>query len=259
MSAQVCFISSNYGGRESTCKRFKPQTIKTDFICFTDNPNQKSNGWIIDTTPYHLLNKSLLDNNTYINSIENNKHTFNVAKYYKQAFQNIPRLKNYDVVVWLDGTIEILNPNLSKWLLDNIFWSKIVGWEHDGAGRKGSGGFHTEMKRSVENKRYSSTGWMGQPQPFQDVGAQYRSYIQEGYNHRKIGKVWLTCFVAFWNQSTKVTEFLNEWYLQTLKYTTQDQIGFPYACYKCNLIPHTVGRNRSSSKNKWYKKHTHRR
>ena len=40
-----------------------------------------------------------------------------------------------------------------------------------------------------------------------------------------------------------VNIFLDLWYLQTLKYTTQDQIGFSYVCQKTNLIPLTLPNN----------------
>lgn len=104
--------------------KFVKQTIDTDFICFTDNNNIINNGWIIDTTPYHLINKSKIDNDTFTNSMCNNKHTFNIAKYYKQAFSNIPILQKYDVIVWLDGTIEIIYDKTSEYILNNIYTKK---------------------------------------------------------------------------------------------------------------------------------------
>ena len=55
--AKVCFITAIYGNYEATCKKYIAQAIVTDFICFTDNKNIESNGWIIDTTPYHLVNR----------------------------------------------------------------------------------------------------------------------------------------------------------------------------------------------------------
>ena len=119
--AKICFITAIFGSYEASCKKFKHQTIDTDFICFTDNKNIISNGWTINTTPYHLLNKSSLDNDTFVNSLCNNKHTFNVAKYYKQAFSNIPILKKYDIIVWLDGTIEITYDKTSEYILENIY------------------------------------------------------------------------------------------------------------------------------------------
>ena len=49
--------------------------------------------------------------------------------------------------------------------------------------------------------------------------------------------VWVTCFVAFLQKDKDVKNFLEMWYLQTLKHTTQDQVGFPYVCQKTNMIP----------------------
>jgi hypothetical protein len=128
---KVCFITAIYGNHKTSCKKFENQTVSSDFICFTDNKNMTSNDWIIDTTPYHTIYKSPLDNDQYVNSIKNNKHTFNITKYYKQAFQNIPRLKKYDVIIWIDGSIEIIYKNTSEYILENIYKNKIIAWNHE--------------------------------------------------------------------------------------------------------------------------------
>ena len=52
------------------------------------------------------------------------------------------------------------------------------------------------------------------------------------------------------------------WYLQTLKYTTQDQIGFSYVCQKTNMIPFTLPNNEiygkcPHSNTMFYLKHNH--
>jgi len=247
---KICFITSIYGNYEKTCKKFVKQTIDTDFICFTDNQNIVSNGWIIDTNPYHLLYKSEIDNDTYINSICNNKHTFNIAKYYKQSFSSIPLLQKYDVVVWLDGTIEIIYDKTSEYILKNIYKEKIIGWNHE----YDNGYLFNEVKGSELccDKRYISTFWNNQPQPYQDVVNQYKCYLEEGYKeeyfkniktHTPHMGVWITCFVAFLFKDNDVKRFLDLWYLQTLKYTTNDQIGFPYVCQKTNMIPFTLPNN----------------
>lgn len=268
MSAKICFITAIYGNYEASCKKFAKQTVDTDFICFTNNPNMISNGWLIDTTPYHLENKSQIDNDQFINSISNNKHTFNIAKYYKQAFQNIPILKKYDVVVWLDGTIEILHDKTSEYILNNIYEKKIIGWHHE----MRNGILSNEVKDS-NFFRYTSTFWYGQKQPYQDVNAQYIDYLKNGYtddffknmeSHTQHLGVWITCFVAFLKNDPDVKNFLDFWYLQTLKYTTQDQIGFSYVCQKTNLIPYTLPNNEvhgdfPHSKTMFYIKHNHGR
>lgn len=72
------------------------------------------------------------------------------------------------------------------------------------------------------------------------------SYLNQNYNdnyfkninhHSCYFGVCVTCFVAFLNKDEDVNNFLNLWYLQTLKYTTQDQIGFPYVCKTTEIIP----------------------
>ena len=229
---KVCYITAIYGNYEASCKPFTKQSVLSDFICFTDSKNIESNGWIIDNTPYHIINKSPLDNDNYTNSISKNKHTFNIAKYYKQQFQNIPILKKYDIIIWLDGTIEINNPNVSECIISKIEKYKIIGWMHEHRG----GSLKKEVDGSCYGDRYLSTFMNGQEQPYQDVNKQYETYVNDGYtdeffkdtpvsndkNKNNLG-VWITCFVAFLNNDENVTHFLNLWYLQTLEYTTQDQ------------------------------------
>lgn len=264
---KICFITAIFGNYETTCKKFVKQTVDTDFICFTDNENITCNGWKIDTTPYHVINKSDLDDDTFTNSLSNNKHSFNLAKYYKQSFINIPILDKYDVIVWIDGTIEIIYDKTSEYILNNIYNKKIITWSHECR----NGLLYDEMNHSKNFYRYSSTFWNNQSQPYQDVETQYNYYIQDGYydnyfktfypNNPNIG-VWLTCFVAFLQKHEDVKNFLNLWYLQTLKYTTQDQIGFPYVCKKTNIIPYTLPNNEISgdkphTNTLFYNKHEH--
>jgi len=246
--AKICFITAIYGNYETSCKKFAKQTIDTDFICFTDNNNIINNGWIIDATPYHLINKSNIDNNTFTNSLCNNNHTFNIAKYYKQAFSNIPILQKYDGIVWLDATIEIIYNKTSEYILNNIYKEKIIGWHHEYR----NGDLINEVNASCYGDKYCSTNFNNQTQPYQDIDNQYKCYLEDGYNdlffkninsHSKHMGVWITCFVAFLNNDNDVNNFLNMWYLQTLKYTTQDQIGFSYVCQKTNIIPFTLPNN----------------
>jgi hypothetical protein len=250
MTAKICFITAIYGNYEKSCKPFAEQTVPTDFICFTNNPNIINNNWIIDTTPYHLENKSPIDNDNYINSLINNKHTFNICKYYKQAFHNIPRLKDYDAIVWIDGTIEIIYDKTSEYILKNIYEKKIIGWHHEYR----NGKLLNEVVAS-NNNRYMSKRMNGQNQPLQDVNKQYEDYLKDGYDesffsninhHSPHFGVWITCFVAFLNTNIENKQFLDLWYLQTLKHTTQDQIGFSYVCQKTNIVPYTLPDNEIS-------------
>lgn len=242
---KVVFITAIYGDYESSCKPYAKQTIPTDFICFTNNNHIISNNWEVDTKPYHKINPSAFDDGSYLNSLKNNNHTFNLAKYYKQSFHNIPKLKEYDIVVWLDGTKEITNPKTSEWIANQIELNPIIAWEHKN--RKGS--LKAEVEASISLAKYSSKFWFNQPQPFQEIQAQYHAYIQDNYNEdlwttiapeRKNFGVWNTGFIAFNNKNDDVHKFLDLWYLQTLRYSTQDQVSFPYVVQKLHLYPYTL-------------------
>jgi len=242
---KIVFITAIYGNYEQTCKPFEKQSVPCDFICFTDNKNIKtSSNWIIDTTPYHLLNKSSIDDTSFINSLENNSHTFNIAKYYKQAFTNIPILKKYDCVVWIDGTININNSRTAEYIMNNIYTKKMIGWGHEWR----NGILKNEVDASL-NDRYTSTFWFGQKQPYQDILKQYNTYIKNGYSEdfwndmrreNPLIGVWCTCFIAFLQHDSSINHFLQHWYTQTLQFTTQDQIGFSYSLQMCKMIPLTL-------------------
>jgi len=248
-SLRVAIITAIYGNYERTCKRVTPQISQhiVDSICFSDNQDIASNGWTVDSTPYHKLYPNPMDTVEHKNSLQNNANTFNVAKYYKQSFHCIPRLKGYDVVIWVDGTIEITNPKAIETVLAylRIPEKNIVVFEHEHR----NGSLEAEMIAS-DFGRYTSTFWHNQSQPYQDVPAQYKAYIDDGYTesmwkeqgsrHSDNTGVWITCFVVFDMRHPRTVPFLDMWYLQTLKYTTQDQVGFPFALQKIGIVPYSL-------------------
>lgn len=248
---RIAFISAVYGNYESTAKPFARQTVGADFIMFADNPNIDSagHGWIVDTEPYHRTHPSPLHSEDQHNSFANNGHSFNVAKYYKQAFMNIPRLQRYDAVVWIDGTIQVTEPRAAEAVLARLDSGVgIVAWEHEWR----EGRLLSEVEASVESERYNSTYWNNQAQPVQDVRAQYVAYLEDGYDEglwkrvnpgRQNFGVWITCMVAFDVRQQRVRSFLDLWYLQTLKHTTQDQVSFPFVVQKLYLLPYTLPDN----------------
>lgn len=243
--AKICYITAIYGSYEATCKPFSVQTVESEFVCFTDNPDIQSNGWTIDCIPYHYMFKPEFERKSHNNSLYNNTHTFNIAKFYKQNFKAIPRLSKYDVIVWLDGTIQLTHSQISSYILSRIYTHKIIGWHHEYR----HGNLEKEVIGSFD-KRYSSTFWHNQVQPVQNVKLQYDTYIKDGYDETFFKKcpeknsdffgVWITCFVAFLNNDQHVEEFLKMWYLQTLHYTTQDQVGFSYTVQNTKLLPFTL-------------------
>jgi hypothetical protein len=176
-------------------------------------------------------------------------------------------MKDYDIVVWLDGTVEITNPKTAEWIVEKMKDHPIISWEHEYC----KGSLFDEVSTSSKCERYTSFYWFGQFQPFQDVLKQYKEYVKNGYDDKQYWRsmdrkrknfgVWVTCFVAFDNRSPEVVQFLNMWYKQTLQYTTQDQVGFPYVAQKLKMTPYTLPdqqiKGRGHTATDFYVKHNH--
>ena len=52
--------------------------------------------------------------------------------------------------------------------------------------------------------------------------------------------MFITCFVAYDQRNPNTARFLEEWRYQLQRWSTQDQISFPYVFYKLQLLPHAL-------------------
>jgi hypothetical protein len=268
---RVAYITAILGRYESQTKAHVAQTVPSDFICFTDSKHTANSGrWIIDRHMWQSdpISRSPLDTGQQYNSFSHNIHTFNQAKYFKCQFFRIPRLRNYDLVVWLDGTIEIRNPLLSEHLLEIA----RAGWpcatmNHD----LRNGSLAAEVQAS-DFHRYRGHYWHYQRQPPQKVAAQWSEYVRRGYNDTLYNQllpvyrslvidnpmgVWLTCLVSWNMHSPQTRMFLDRWYLEILNFTTQDQVSFAYLVQTLGLLPYTLPDNRFTNRDDYFFKHPH--
>jgi hypothetical protein len=255
---KVAFITSILGNYETTCKQAVEQTVDCDFICFTDNEYIEANGWDIDTHPYHDTHKSPVDKGFYLNSptkpkgilsILDNRHPFNLAKYYKTQWHLIPRLQEYETIIWCDGSIEILAPNAAEYISEICAKYGMSCWHHEMRG----GVLLSEAHASYLPK-YHDRHFNGFTQHYQDIIRQYLEYVADGYDEdffkqkydRVEGRgrgdhfgVWATGCLGFSNTSPEVKKFTDAWYLEILKHTTQDQVSFPKVVQDTKLVPYT--------------------
>ena len=242
-TSSVAVITAIFGGYETTCKPVVPQSIPCDFICFTDGNIVASNGWQVDKTTHHLLSPSPDDTGVEHNSLRRNKHPFNIAKYYKQAFWCIPRLSDYEFVIWMDGTLEVTHPEAVERLVSAAKRKNIVVWKHSRAN------LAEEIEDSKRLDKYTHTEFNGYPQPVQDLDAHYKAIVRRGYTdeHWKTvdpsviqPPVWVTCMVVFDMNAADTIPFLRASYRETLLYTTQDQVSFTAVLFDKRMTPHTL-------------------
>jgi len=219
MYALVAIITAIYDSSITECQPFVKQTIPTDFICFSNKPDIITNNWKIDITPYH---KDVSSDYRVIH------------KYYKMMTHDIIVLRKYATIIWIENNVEIINKNVSKYILKKLRNNPIISWHHPAH----YGNLHREVDISYSLLKYSY-----------DIKKQYQDYVNKGYNDiyfkglchpsQHFG-VWFTSFVAYNNKDCRIHNFLKSWFREILHYGTNDIISFSYVCYKNNILPYAL-------------------
>jgi hypothetical protein len=264
---KVAVISASYGDLEGSCMRYELQTVETDFICFTNSASigKVNPGWIIDTTPYHYTHRSSFDDGKYLNSVCRNFHPSSIVKYYKQNFHLIPRLKQYETIIWIDATVEITNPRATEVVHSLISrGNNFIIFEHE---RNGSIFKEVIAARTI---KYASNFWNNLTQQYQNADSQYVSYLNDGYNDHNYWSMvrpdrpqyglWITCFLGYDMRQPITRRFLDDWYNETLKYTTYDQISFSFVAQMLRVDPYSLpdtAISGSARHNSLYRKRPH--
>lgn len=218
MNALVCFITAIYDQKIKECTPFVQQTIASDFICFCQSKDINANNWQVDTYAYH-------------GNIQDHRV---ISKYYKMMFHDIPVLRKYAIIIWIDSNVQIINRRISEYVLKKMHKYKILTWHHSAY----FGCMHTEVIASRKLLKYNY-----------DIEKQYHDYIEDGYHDMHFKcichdsphfGVWYTAFMAFNNKDSKTKCFLKSWFNEILKYGTNDIISFSYICYKYGVFPYTL-------------------
>ena len=221
---KIAIITSIYGNYDN----LKIQNINdknmVDWYCFTDNNNLKSDLWNIILTPYHIQNNKK-DYSNFKNNYSNikDKKTYNMmcAKYYKAKTHEINILSDYDYYIWIDGSI-LLRPNFISNIIDIINTNsqpKLICFKHSVRDN-----IKDELEVSLKLEKYKN----------QDLKNQYNQYINNGYPD-SIGLFENTIMIK--KNDAKINKLFDEWWIQNLKYSYQDQISLPYVMWKLNIIP----------------------
>lgn len=181
--------------------------------------------------------------------------SFLQAKIFKTQMHRFVDIEQYDVVVWLDATVLLINPETAHYLVRLVDAGRnFITFEHFSS-RRGS------VAEEVASSRF--TRYLAPSEvygPAQDVDGQYAGYLAEGFtekwwlseydapmgikNRPEYG-MWVTCFVAYDARSRGTTSFLNAWWAQIVQGSTQDQVSFPYVAWKQKAYPFSLPTNSS--------------
>ena len=193
-------IYTAFTGDYDTLK--EPEVIdeNCDYICFTDNPDLKSDLWKIIP-----MEDSILDNNRK-------------AKQYKLLPHKY--LKDYKYSFWLDGTFKIKG-SIREYIYENIKASSemlvVVHTERDCV--------YDEFDASKIIPRY----------PRAVMEEQVNYYESQGFpSHYGLG-VMGALFRK--HNSPRVIKLMEDWWDENIKYTNQDQLSFAYVSWKNDFHP----------------------
>ncbi len=172
----------------------------TDYICFSDNPNLKSDFWQI-----RPMEESTLDNNRK-------------AKQYKV----LPHiyLPEYKYSFWLDGTFKIKG-SIREYIYKNIKKDSemltVVHTERDCV--------YEEYEASKIIPRY----------PRLVMEEQVKEYEEEGFP-KHYGLAVMGAIFRKHNDE-KIIKLMEDWWEEIIKFTNQDQLSFAYVAWKNDFHP----------------------
>jgi hypothetical protein len=184
-------------------KPIPQQTMPFDYYCITDNTELKIDGCttIVPQYPRKDLHPRLR------------------AKFFKLFPFELPELSDYDITIYIDGSINVHNSNFIQWCLNNLKGDMLL-FKHPQRNC-----IYDEFNASKELNKYKYE--------MQDI--QMTNYSQ--FYPRKGGLY--ACGVLIRRNTEILREVMVKWWFEIIKYSWQDQVSFPVVCKLSNFIPDT--------------------
>lgn len=168
-----------------------------DYICFTDNPNQKSNVWEIRPIPEELLSLSKVRQQRYIK--------INPHKY----------LSEYELSIWVDGKINVIG-DLNKL----VKYCKEPGCYIYAPLHPQRNCIYDELKACVNAKKDDPD----------IMRKQIKEYEEEGFP-RNFGLLQSNILIRHHNNE-KCISFMQQWWREVRMKSFRDQLSFNYVSWK---------------------------
>lgn len=219
-----------------------PQSIPCDFVIFTDQftpeilaAAHKMSAYVFDASVYHqgihygrdFLGEGLGDHPP-VNNFKNTSHPLVKYLFLKQNLHRLPELSAYEQVIWVEPTMHIT---------DELFAEQCLMLAEDGlvaaAMHPVYRTIHDQAQACISS-RFTDAEYMGVTQPVQDVERQYREY-----NLPPNTAVFQTAGAIVYPRFKEASALLDTWWEQTMKYTTNEELGFVYSItkHKTPIVP----------------------
>ena len=171
-----------------------------DYICFTDDPNLKSDFWDV----------RLIDNEE-----DNKLDVIRKARRYKM-FPHI-YLKDYDYSLWIDGNFDIVG-DVEEYVNTYLNDSKLLAIPHEERDC-----IYEEGRATIEaNKDYPDI-----------VNLEMEDYKKEGYPEH-YGLI-VSGIIFRDHHDPEVIKLMEDWFREVQNYSQRCQLSFNYVCWKNNF------------------------
>lgn len=218
MQNRVALITANFGGFDNI-QRIAPQDVRTDCFFFTDGAGQRmasqkqfaeaSSAWQIIAPPYprYDLNPRLK------------------AKYFKLQQHRIAELKGYDYYIWIDASVEVYSGSFSGWIIDSLGDADTAFFRHhERSCIYNEAAVSTDFSNPYIRKRYAD----------EPITEQIAAYRQDAYPS---GNGLYACTIFARRNSKTANAVFDEWWLENIKWSFQDQLSLPYVLHRNNSVP----------------------
>ncbi|RAP47569.1 MAG: hypothetical protein BZ135_02025 [Methanosphaera sp. rholeuAM6] len=167
---------------------------KFDYICFTDNPNLKSNFWTIQ-----LMEDLELD-------------SVRKARHYKILPHKY--LKDYDYSLWIDANFDIIG-DVEEYIAKHSKNHKLLAMKHD-------------LRDDIYDEAEACKKLEKDDQEI--INKQIDRYKEDNYPQHN-GLVASGILFRKHNDH-KIKLIMNDWYSEVYNYSKRDQLSFNYVCWK---------------------------
>jgi GT2 family glycosyltransferase len=190
---------------------------EVEYICVTDNPK------LVCPDPWKRL--------VVVNPCGSLDPRMR-AKYHKLLFFRNPVLNKFYKLLYIDASIEVTS--------DSLLLEAFGDMEHMKLFKHPSN--RTTIQEEIKEAR-KLVKYVGEY-----MEAQVDHYTEQGYKNEK--GLW-ACGVMARTNNKKVRELMEAWWEENVQWTIQDQLSFPYVCWKQDFNPQAF--NGNQGKNDWFK------
>lgn len=221
----VAIYSAIYGGKDNIIPEQVEQNIPTDYIMFSDADISNSGKWKVITGPKSTSGDPRME-----------------AKYFKLMPHEVPELAKYDYLIWVDGLVQVTNPDFSRMMVDTL--------------RSDAVGLMSHPDRNCIYEEFDECVRIGKIKEKEDVERAFNQLKR----YKKIpilpnaGLYAATVLIR--NAKHKLAEKFNKtWWQEVTEGSFRDQLSLPYVIKTSGITPVPI--NLVYNKNIYFTRKTH--